>query len=474
MTESFSQLFDEVFAQKPLYPGALIQAQVLYSDGDHVVVNAEGLKSECRIPIDEFDEIDKGVASVISVVVEELDNFFGLPRLSHDRAKRALAWADLKEAFDSEATIEGTVTGKVKGGFTVNIINGILVAFLPGSRADIRPVRDSNFLGQQLDFKILRLDPKRNNIVLSRRDVLKSEEQANRVLLLGQLTEGQIVKGTVKNIVPYGAFIDLGGMDALLHKSHLSWKRVEDASEILTPGDEIEVIVLKIDRENARVSVGLKQLVGDPWSALAERYPVNTHITGKITNIKDYGIFVEIEPFIEGLVHVSEMDWTNRNANPYKIGQVGLEIEVMVLDIDADRRRISLGIKQCHDNPWEAFSHQHHKGECIRGKIRSTTNLGLFIGLSVNGLAVNIDGLVHHSEIVENLSGEEAIRQFKKGDEVEALILSIEPERERVALSIRQLNTAHAVEKRQPNNDETSLKDNELMNESVEDNESVA
>lgn len=451
MLESFTQLFSETQNDRPLYVGALVKARVLYIGKDQVIVDAR-LKSEAWIPIQQFldeeGELGIQVDDQVEVAIEALDDGFGETHLSREKAKRAVAWADLQEAFANKSTVHGIVTGKVKGGFTVDM--GVLQGFLPGSLVDLRPVRDASFLEDKpSDFKVIKLDPRRNNIVLSRRAVLAAEGQVTRKLLLNQLAEKQVIKGIVKNLSDYGAFVDIGGMDGLLHNSDIAWKKVKHASEILSPGDEIEVTILKIDRERGRVSLGLKQLSGDdPWSDLVNRYPIGIRLTAcKVTNITDYGCFAEIEPGVEGLVHVSAMDWTNRNVNPKDIiknansqNSDGLEpdvIEVMVLKIDVERRRISLGIKQCQENPWETFASQHSKGEVISGKIKSITNLGLFIGLSGD-----IDGLVHHSEIMGNLSGEEALRQYKKGDEVEAIILSIDAERERIALSIRQLDSA--------------------------------
>jgi len=436
MTESFAQLLEEGFSHQPLRSGSLVRGKVVRIDREFVIVNA-GLKSEGVIPIEQFynerRELEVQVGDEVDVAIESLEDGFGETRLSREKAKRAEAWTDLQKAYESGSTIRGYVSGKVKGGFTVEL--GAIRGFLPGSLVDVRPVRDTGFIeGKELEFKVIKLDPKRNNIVLSRRAVLESEGQAERETLLTTLQEAQVVKGVVKNLTDYGAFIDLGGVDGLLHVTDISWKRVKHPSEVLNIGDELEVVILKLDRERGRVSLGLKQLAGDPWSDLVRRFPVNTRMRGKVTNVTDYGCFVEIEEGVEGLVHVSEMDWTNKNINPNKIVQIGMELEVMVLDIDTERRRISLGIKQCQANPWEAFAEKHEKGEHIKGKIKSITDFGLFIGLDGG-----IDGLVHLSDIAWNMSGEEAARKYKKGDEIDAVILSIDPERERVSLGVKQL-----------------------------------
>ncbi|WP_010597100.1 30S ribosomal protein S1 [Rickettsiella massiliensis] len=436
MTESFKQLLEESFSDQVFHPGMIIRGTVVRIEKDRVVVNAN-LKSEGLIPIEQFydesGELEVAVGDEVDVSIESLEDGFGETRLSREKAKRAEMWTALQTAHDEGSIIKGLVTGKVKGGFTVEL--GNIRAFLPGSLVDVRPLRDSNTIeGKELEFKVIKLDPKRNNIVLSRRAVLESEGQAGREQLLAELEEGQVIKGIVKNLADYGAFIDLGGIDGLLHVTDISWKRVKNPSEVLAIGDETEVLVLKIEKERGRVSLGLKQLAGDPWADLVKRYPVGTRLKGKITNVTDYGCFVEVEEGVEGLVHVSEMDWTNKNINPNKIVQVGMEIEVVVLDIDLERRRISLGIKQCQSNPWEDFSNNHMKGERIRGKLKSITDFGLFIGLPGG-----IDGLVHLSDIAWNMSGEEAVRKYKKGDELETIILSIDPERERISLGIKQL-----------------------------------
>lgn len=436
MTENFAQLFEESFASKPMRPGTVVSGTVVHIGSDYVIVNA-GLKSEGVIPIEQFyndnRELEIAVGDEVDVVIEALEDGYGETRLSREKAKRAEAWTNLFKAHDSGSAIKGLVTGKVKGGFTVEI--GTIRAFLPGSLVDVRPVRDTSFIeGKELEFKIIKLDQKRNNIVLSRRAVLESEGSAEREELLSALEEGQIVKGVVKNLTDYGAFVDLGGIDGLLHITDMSWKRVKHPSEIVNIGDEISVIILKFDKERGRVSLGLKQLATDPWSDLIRRYPVGSRLFGKVTNVTDYGCFVEIENGVEGLVHVSEMDWTNKNINPGKIVQVGTEVEVMVLDVDPERRRISLGVKQCQANPWEAFAATHKKGDRVAGKIKSITDFGLFIGLDGG-----IDGLIHLSDLSWSVPGEEEVRNYKKGDEVEAVILSVDPERERISLGVKQM-----------------------------------
>lgn len=441
MTESFKQLLEESFSDQVFHTGMIISGTVVRIEKDRVVVNAN-LKSEGLIPIEQFydeaGELEVQVGDKVDISIESLEDGFGETRLSREKAKRAEMWTSLQKAHDAGSIIKGFVTGKVKGGFTVEL--GNVRAFLPGSLVDVRPVRDSSIIeNKELEFKVIKLDQKRNNIVLSRRAVLESEGQAGREQLLTELEEGQVIKGIVKNLADYGAFIDLGGIDGLLHVTDISWKRVKHPSEVLTIGDETEVIVLKIEKERGRVSLGLKQLAGDPWLDLIKRYPVSTRLKGKVTNVTDYGCFVEIEEGVEGLVHVSEMDWTNKNINPNKIVHVGMEIEVVVLDIDLDRRRISLGIKQCQLNPWEDFANTHVKNEHVTGKIKSITDFGLFIGLPGG-----IDGLVHLSDIAWNLSGEEVVRKYKKGDELETVILSIDPERERISLGIKQLENENA------------------------------
>ncbi len=434
--ESFAQLFEESLSKKQLRPGSIVSGKVIHINTDFVVVNA-GLKSEGVIPIEQFyneqGELEVAIGDEVDVAIESLEDGFGETRLSREKAKRAEAWTDLAKAYEGGSTIKGLVTGKVKGGFTVEL--GTIRAFLPGSLVDVRPVRDTSFIeGKELEFKVIKLDPKRNNIVLSRRAVIESEGSAEREALLGNLEEGQVIKGVVKNLTDYGAFVDLGGVDGLLHVTDMSWKRIKHPNEIVGIGEEIKVVILKFDRERGRVSLGLKQLADDPWTDLIRRYPVGTRLFGKVTNVTDYGCFVEIEAGVEGLVHVSEMDWTNKNVSPSKVVQVGDEVEVMVLDIDTDRRRISLGVKQCQANPWEAFAGGHSKGEKVSGKIKSITDFGLFIGLDGG-----IDGLIHLSDISWNVAGEEAVRDYKKGDDVTAVILSIDPERERISLGIKQL-----------------------------------
>jgi small subunit ribosomal protein S1 len=436
MTESFAKLFEESLSSVQLRTGSVVRGIVVDVGSDYVIVNAN-LKSEGVIPVEQFYN-ESGACEVVvgdevDVVVEAIEDGYGETRLSREKAKRAEAWTALYRAHDSGTTIRGLVTGKVKGGFTVEL--GTIRAFLPGSLVDVRPVRDTSYIeGKDLEFKVIKLDQKRNNIVLSRRAVIEAEGSAEREALLGNLQEGQMVKGIVKNLTDYGAFVDLGGVDGLLHVTDMSWKRVKHPSEVVTIGDEVNVVVLKFDRERGRVSLGLKQLGDDPWTDLVRRYPVGARLFGKVTNVTDYGCFVEIENGVEGLVHVSEMDWTNKNISPNKIVQVGTEVEVMVLDVDTERRRISLGIKQCQANPWEAFAATHSKGEQVTGKIKSITDFGLFIGLDGG-----IDGLIHLSDISWSATGEEAVRNYKKGDEITAVILSIDPERERISLGIKQL-----------------------------------
>jgi len=416
--------------------GEVITAEVLRIDHNFVVVNA-GLKSESYIDIEEFyndrGEIDVKEGDYVSVAIDSLENGYGETRLSRDRAKRLAAWINLEKALDSAELVTGTITGKVKGGLTV-MTNGIR-AFLPGSLIDMRPVKDTTpYEGKTMDFKVIKLDRKRNNVVLSRRAVIELTQGEERAKLLETLQEGAIVKGTVKNITDYGAFIDLGGIDGLLHITDMAWRRVRHPSEVLAVGQEVTAKVLKFDQEKNRVSLGVKQLGDDPWVGISRRYPQGTRMFGKVTNITDYGAFVEIEPGIEGLVHVSEMDWTNKNVNPGKIVQLNDEVEVMVLEIDEDRRRISLGMKQCRPNPWEEFSDNHRKGDKVRGTIKSITDFGVFIGLPGG-----IDGLVHLSDLSWNKPGEEAVRDFKKGDEVDAVVLAIDTERERISLGVKQL-----------------------------------
>jgi len=436
-TVSFASLFEESLSKQEMRSGEVITAEVVRIDYNFVVVNA-GLKSESFIPIDEFKndqgEVDVQIGDFISVAIEALEDGYGETRLSRDKAKRLAAWLQLETALESGELVTGTITGKVKGGLTV-MVNSIR-AFLPGSLVDVRPVKDTTpFEGKTLEFKVIKLDRKRNNVVLSRRAVVEANMGEERQKLLETLAEGSIVKGTVKNITDYGAFVDLGGIDGLLHITDLAWRRVRHPSEVLSVGQEITAKVLKFDQEKNRVSLGVKQLGDDPWVGLSRRYPRETRLFGKVTNITDYGAFVEVEQGIEGLVHVSEMDWTNKNVDPKKVVTLGDEVEVMVLEIDEDRRRISLGMKQCKPNPWEDFSSNHKKGDKVRGGIKSITDFGVFIGLPGG-----IDGLVHLSDLSWNETGEEAVRRFKKGDEVEALVLAIDTERERISLGIKQLS----------------------------------
>ncbi|MGB6976488.1 MAG: 30S ribosomal protein S1 [Gammaproteobacteria bacterium] len=434
--ESFAELFQESLKQADLRPGAVIKAKVVRIDKDNVTVNA-GLKSEGIISVSEFlnaqGQLETKEGDEVDVVVEILEDGFGETRLSREKAKRAEAWLDLEKAHKSNETITGIITERVKGGFTVEL--SAVRAFLPGSLVDVRPVRDASHLeGRDLEFKIIKMDRKRNNIVVSRRAVIEEESKTERLSLLENLEEGQVVKGVVKNITDYGAFIDLGGVDGLLHITDMSWKRVKHPGELLNVGDETEVVVLKIDRDKKRVSLGMKQLGSDPWFDIAGRYPIGSRLTGRVTNLTDYGCFVEIEHGIEGLVHMSEMDWTNKNIHPSKVVQLGNEVEVMVLDVDEERHRISLGIKQCLPNPWREFETKHQKGEKIVGKIRSITDFGIFVGLEGG-----IDGLVHLSDISWAMPGEEVVRNYKKGDDIEAVILGIDAERERISLGIKQL-----------------------------------
>jgi small subunit ribosomal protein S1 len=435
--ESFAALFEESLSRKEMRIGEVITAEVVRIDDNFVVVNA-GLKSESYIPTEEFmtdgGVMDAKVGDFISVAIESLENGFGETRLSRDKAKRLASWLDLEDALDKGRIVQGMVNGKVKGGLTV-MVNGIR-AFLPGSLVDIRPVKDTTpYENKAMDFKVIKLDRKRNNVVVSRRAVLEVTQGEERQKLLENLKEGAIVKGVVKNITDYGAFVDLGGIDGLLHITDLAWRRVKHPSEVLTVGDEVQAKVLKFDQEKNRVSLGMKQLGEDPWVGLGRRYPTSTRLFGKVSNLTDYGAFVEIETGIEGLVHVSEMDWTNKNVHPSKVVQLGDEVEVMVLEIDEERRRISLGMKQCMANPWEEFSMNHKKGEKVRGQIKSITDFGIFVGLTGS-----IDGLVHLSDLSWSLPGEEAVRNYKKGDEVEAVVLAIDVERERISLGVKQMD----------------------------------
>ncbi|MCW7549129.1 MULTISPECIES: 30S ribosomal protein S1 [Photorhabdus] len=436
MTESFAQLFEESLQSIETRPGAIVRGIVVAIDKDVVLVDA-GLKSESAIPVEQFKnvqgELEIQVGDEIDVALDAVEDGFGETVLSREKAKRHEAWLMLEKAYEDAETVTGIINGKVKGGFTVEL-NGIR-AFLPGSLVDVRPVRDTTHLeGKELEFKVIKLDQKRNNVVVSRRAVIESENSAERDQLLENLQEGMEVKGIVKNLTDYGAFVDLGGVDGLLHITDMAWKRVKHPSEIVNVGDEIAVKVLKFDRERTRVSLGLKQLGEDPWVAIAKRYPEGTKLTGRVTNLTDYGCFVEIEEGVEGLVHVSEMDWTNKNIHPSKVVNVGDVVEVMVLDIDEERRRISLGLKQCKANPWQLFAETHNKNDRVEGKIKSITDFGIFIGLDGG-----IDGLVHLSDISWNVAGEEAVREYKKGDEIAAVVLQVDAERERISLGIKQL-----------------------------------
>jgi small subunit ribosomal protein S1 len=435
-TESFAALFEESLARQEMRSGEVITAEVVSVDNDFVIVNA-GLKSESVINASEFKndqgELEVAVGDFVKVAIEKLEDGFGSTQLSREKAKKMQAWLDLEEAMNEGKVVKGFVSSRVKGGLRVSV-NGIM-AFLPGSLVDIRPVKDTTpYENKEWDFKVIKLDRKRNNIVVSRRAVMEDSMGADREALMGSLTEGAVIKGIVKNITDYGAFVDLGGIDGLLHITDLAWRRVKHPSEVLTVGEEVEAKILKFDQEKNRVSLGIKQLGDDPWVALTRRYPVSTRLSGKVSNLTDYGAFVEIEPGIEGLVHVSEMDWTNKNIHPGKIAQLGDEVEVMILEIDEDRRRLSLGMKQCKPNPWDDFSATHAKGDKVSGQIKSITDFGVFIGLPGG-----IDGLVHLSDLSWTQTGEEAIRNFKKGDELQAVILAIDVEKERISLGVKQL-----------------------------------
>ncbi len=436
MSESFAELFEESLKTVDMQPGAIVTGVVIDIDSDWVTVHA-GLKSEGVIPrsqfIDSNGDCALSIGDEVQVALESVEDGFGETRLSREKAKRAEAWKDLEAAHEADEVVKGMINGKVKGGFTVDI-NSIR-AFLPGSLVDVRPVRETTHLeGKDLEFKVIKLDQKRNNVVVSRRAVMEAANSEEREALLETLQEGMTVKGIVKNLTDYGAFVDLGGVDGLLHITDMAWKRIKHPSEIVEVGQEIDVKILKFDRERNRVSLGLKQLGEDPWVEITRRYPEGSRVKARITNLTDYGCFAELEEGVEGLVHVSEMDWTNKNVHPSKIVQLGDEVEVMVLDIDEERRRISLGIKQCQQNPWDAFASQFAKGDKVSGAIKSITDFGIFIGLEGN-----IDGLVHLSDISWNEAGEEAVRNYKKGDEIETVILSIDPERERISLGIKQL-----------------------------------
>ena len=436
MAESFAELFEQSELTKKLRPGTIVTATIVEVGPSGVIVNA-GLKSEGIIPIEQFynekGQLEVAVGDQVDVALDALEDGFGSTRFSREKAKRALAWKRLEEAHELGKTVVGIIMERVKGGFTVDIDH--VPAFLPGSLVDVRPVRDTSYLeGKPLEFKVLKVDQRRNNVVVSRRAVVESESITERKALLEQLQEGAIVKGVVKNLTDYGAFLDLGGVDGLLHITDISWKRIKHPTEVVNIGDEIECKVLKFDRERGRVSLGLKQLSEDPWANIARRYPPGTRLFGKITNIADYGCFVEIEPGVEGLVHVSEMDWTNKNVHPSKVVHLGQELEVMALDIDEERRRISLGIKQCLPNPWEEFAAKYNKNDRVTGTIKSITDFGIFIGLEGG-----IDGLVHLSDLSWTLPGEEAVRQYKKGMEIDAMVLAIDAERERISLGIKQI-----------------------------------
>lgn len=438
MNESFAELFEESLQDLDMAPGSIVTGVVVAIDSDFVVVNA-GLKSEGVIPkaqfFDDKGELTIAVGDEVQVSLEAVEDGFGSTVLSREKAKRAEAWIELEKAFEQDEIVTGAITGKVRGGFTVNVNN--IQAFLPGSLVDVRPMRDTTHLeGQNLEFKLVKLDAKRNNIVVSRRAVLEAAYNIEREKLLEQLEEGSVVKGLVKNLTDYGAFIDLGGVDGLLHITDIAWKRVKHPSEVLNIGEEIDVKVLRFDRERSRVSLGLKQLADDPWTQLRKTCNAGSRVKARVTNLTDYGCFAEIESGIEGLVHVSEMDWTNKNVHPSKVVQIGDEIEVMILDIDEERRRISLGMKQCQPNPWEQFAATHKKGDHLSGKIKSITDFGVFIGLEGG-----IDGLVHLTDLSWDEPGEVAVKNFSKGDEVEALVLSVDPERERIALGLKQLAT---------------------------------
>jgi small subunit ribosomal protein S1 len=435
-TGSFAELFEESLQHVDMQSGSIVTGVVVDIDNEWVTVHA-GLKSEGVIPrfqfLNESGELEVEIGDTVKVAMEAVDDGFGETRLSREKAKRAESWELLEQVYEGSEVIKGVISGRVKGGFTVEIRD--VRAFLPGSLVDVRPLRETEHLeGRELEFKVIKLDQKRNNVVVSRRSVLEEENSAEREALLESLQEGQEVKGIVKNLTDYGAFVDLGGVDGLLHITDMAWKRIKHPSEIVAVGDEINVKVLKFDRERNRVSLGLKQLGEDPWVAITNRYPESTRTMARVTNLTDYGCFAELEEGVEGLVHVSEMDWTNRNIHPSKVVQVGDEVEVMVLDIDEERRRISLGIKQCQGNPWEEFAVLHNKGDRIKGYIKSITDFGIFIGLDGN-----IDGLVHLSDISWNEPGEQAVRRFTKGDEIETVILSIDAERERISLGLKQL-----------------------------------
>ena len=436
MTENFAQLFEESLKQLETRPGAIVKGTVVAIDKDIVLVDA-GLKSESAIPAEQFKNaegnLEIAVGDTVDVALDAVEDGFGETILSREKAKRHEAWVELEKAYEEKATIIGVINGKVKGGFTVEI--NAVRAFLPGSLVDVRPVTNTTHLeGKELEFKVIKLDAKRNNVVVSRRAVIEAESSAERAELLSNLEEGMEVKGIVKNLTDYGAFVDLGGVDGLLHITDMAWKRVKNPAEIVSVGDEINVKVLKFDKDKSRVSLGMKQMGNDPWQEISTRYPEGARISGQVTNLTDYGCFVEIEDGVEGLVHVSEMDWTNKNIHPSKVVNLGDTVEVMVLEIDEDRRRISLGLKQCKANPWEEFAKSYNKGDKVTGKIKSITDFGIFIGLDGG-----IDGLVHLSDISWNKAGEEAVREFKRGDEITAIVLQVDPERERISLGVKQI-----------------------------------
>jgi small subunit ribosomal protein S1 len=436
MSESFAELFEESQIESKMRPGAIISAVVVEVNNDTIIVNA-GLKSEGIIPIDQFfdehGELEVALGDTVDVALDSIEDGYGVTRLSREKAKRKIAWTVLEKAHEDNATIIGVITERVKGGFTVDVDK--VRAFLPGSLVDVRPVRDTSYLeGKPLEFKVIKIDQKRNNVVVSRRAVVETESSVERDALLESLKEGALVKGVVKNLTDYGAFLDLGGIDGLLHITDMAWKRVKNPSEIVNIGDEIEVKVLKYDREKNRVSLGLKQMGEDPWLDLTRRYPEGARLNGKVTNLADYGCFVELEEGVEGLVHVSEMDWTNKNVHPSKLVHIGQECDVIILDIDQERRRISLGMKQCQSNPWEQFAATHNKGDRVVGVIKSITDFGIFIGLDGG-----IDGLVHLSDVSWAENADESIRNFSKGEEVETVVLAVDAERERISLGVKQL-----------------------------------
>ncbi len=437
MSESFAEMFEESLKDTVMTIGEVIKAEVVAVDGDYVLVTA-GLKSEAEIPLSQFakteGEYDVHIGDLVEVAIESVEDGYGRTKLSHDKARRVRVWAELEKAHENEDIVVGQITGKVKGGFTVSLQN--VRAFLPGSLVDVRPVKDSAYLeNRDLELKVIKIDKARNNVVVSRRAVVENELGAEREELLKTIEEGQIVKGIVKNLTDYGAFINLGGIDGLLHITDMAWKRVKHPSEILEVGQDIEAKVLKFDKEKARVSLGIKQMGDDPWKDLARRFMVDTRHYGKVTNITDYGAFVELEDGVEGLVHVSEMDWTNKNIHPSKVCQVNDEVEVIVLEIDPERRRISLGMKQCRANPWDSFAATHKKGDKVVGRIKSITDFGVFIGLEGN-----IDGLIHLSDLSWNEDGEEVIRNYSKGDELEAVVLAVDSDRERISLGVKQVS----------------------------------